>query len=63
VSEGSQFSIATHSPIVLAYPDATIYSCSTDGIEEIAYEDAEVVRLTRSFSEDRHRFLRALFSD
>ncbi len=58
--EGSQFVIATHSPIVLAYPEATILSCSETGIETVAFEEAEPVRLTRSFLEGRERFLQAL---
>jgi len=63
VLEGSQFIIATHSPIVLAYPDATIYACRSDGIEQIAYDEAELVQLTRSFLEAPQRYLRQLFSD
>jgi predicted ATPase len=63
VSEGSQFMIATHSPIVLAYPDATIYSCGEHGLEEIPYEDTEPVRLTTSFLQSRERFLQQLFAD
>jgi predicted ATPase len=63
VSEGSQFVIATHSPIVLAYPEAKILSCSEAGIETVAYEEAEPVRLTRSFLEGRERFLQALLED
>ena len=59
----SQFIIATHSPIILAYPNATIYSCQAAGVERIAYEDAEPVRLTQSFLEARERFLHELFSD
>jgi predicted ATPase len=59
----SQFIIATHSPIILAYPGARIYSCQADGVEEVAYEDAEPVRLTQDFLEGRKRFLRELFSD
>ena len=59
----SQFIIATHSPIILAYPNARIYSCDTGGLEQIAYEDAEPVRLTQSFLDGRDRFLRELFSD
>ena len=63
VLERSQFIIATHSPIVLAYPQATIYSCGEQGLEEVPYEDAEPVRLTRSFLEARERFLDRLLSD
>ena len=59
----SQFIIATHSPIILAYPDATIYACRSNGIEQIAYDDAELVQLTRSFLEAPPRYLRQLFSD
>jgi len=62
VTQNSQFVIATHSPIILAYPDATIYLCGEDGLEEIAYEDADPVRLTRSFLDARERFLYELFS-
>jgi predicted ATPase len=61
--EGSQFIIATHSPIVLAYPDATIYACSDSGLEVTSYEDAEPVRLTQTFLGARERFLQQLFAD
>ena len=57
VNEGSQFVIATHSPIVLAYPDAAIYACTEDGLEQVEYEDCEPVRLTRAFLGDPGRFL------
>jgi predicted ATPase len=59
----SQFIIATHSPIILAYPGARIYGCHAGGVEELAYEDAEPVRLTQSFLDRRERFLHELFSD
>ncbi len=63
VSQGSQFIIATHSPIILAYPDAATYACTEDGLERVGYEDAGPVRLTRSFLNSRERFLQQLFSD
>jgi predicted ATPase len=63
VLEGSQFIIATHSPIVLAYPDATIYSCQDDGLEAVSYDDADPVRLTQSFLGAREHFLGQLFAD
>jgi predicted ATPase len=63
VLEGSQFIIATHSPIILAYPEATIYACGSDGISQIDYDDAELVELTRDFLEAPERYLRRLFSD
>ena len=63
VSDGSQFIIATHSPIILAYPDALIYACTASGVEEVDYEDAEPVRMTRAFLDSRQRFLQHLLSD
>jgi predicted ATPase len=60
VTEGSQFVIATHSPLVLAYPGALILSCGEEGLQPIAYEDAEPVRLTESFLQARERFLKEL---
>jgi predicted ATPase len=63
VREGSQFILATHSPILLAYPDATIYSCSERGIEEVSYEDTPPVRLTKSFLDARERFLAELLAE
>jgi predicted ATPase len=60
---GSQFVIATHSPIVLAYPGATILHCGPTGLETIDYEEAEPVRLTQSFLQARERFLQELLAD
>jgi len=60
---GSQLVIATHSPIVLAYPDATIYECGPGGVEAVAYEQAEPVRLTRAFLADPGRFVEALTAE
>lgn len=60
IEDGSQLIVATHSPLILGYPAALIYECDDHGFQEIAYEDAEPVRLTRSFLEARERFLRDL---
>ena len=56
----SQFLIATHSPIIMAYPEALIYELGPEGIREIPYEKTDHYQTTRSFLEDRHRFLRHL---
>ena len=63
VAEGSQFVVATHSPILLGYPGARIYALSEDGIAPTAYEETEQYELTRSFLDDRERFLHHLFAD
>ena len=62
-ADGSQFLVATHSPILLGYPGARIYVLSEAGIAEAAYEETEQYELTRSFLDDRERFLHYLFSD
>ena len=49
VLRGGQFIIATHSPIILAYPDAAILHFSDVGIRPIAYHDTEHYKVTRAF--------------
>lgn len=61
ILDGSQFVIATHSPILMAYPDARIYQLASDGIAPIAYEDTEHFQVTRDFLADPSRMLRVLF--
>jgi len=53
----AQFIIATHSPLLLACPDAVIYSFDGEAIGPIPYEQTEHYRLYKSFLEDRHPFL------
>lgn len=61
--DGSQFIIATHSPILMAYPNAWIYTCSPDGVARIDYQDTEHFRVTRDFLANPERMLRVLFGD
>lgn len=63
VAEGSQFVISTHSPVLLGYPQATIYALSDTGIARTPYEETDNYELTRSFLKDRDQFLRHLFED
>ena len=60
VAEGAQFIIATHSPILLAFPGARIYSFDDPPIAEVAWEETEHVRLTRDFLASPERYLRNL---
>lgn len=60
VLDDSQFIIATHSPILMAYPDSLIYQCGKDGISPIAYEDTEHFQVTRDFLANPERMLREL---
>jgi predicted ATPase len=61
VLEDSQFLIATHSPILMSYPDAYIYLCGENGISRIPYEETEHFRVTRDFLANPERMLRTLF--
>jgi predicted ATPase len=56
---GAQFVIATHSPVLLACPDARIYELDAGGITPCAYDDLEAVRMTRGFLDAPDRYLRA----
>ncbi len=60
VQEGCQFIIATHSPILLAYPNAKILSFDATGITEVAYEDTEHYAITRDFLNHYPRRLQQL---
>lgn len=63
VGQRCQFVIATHSPILMAYPNAIIYECGEHGIREIAYEDTEHYRVTRDFLANPSRMLRVLMDE
>jgi predicted ATPase len=62
VLAGSQFVIATHSPILMAYPDAQILHCGPLGIRPLRYEDTEHFRITRDFLLHRERVLDILMA-
>ncbi|MCD6554178.1 MAG: AAA family ATPase [Anaerolineae bacterium] len=53
----AQFIMATHSPILLAYPGAQIFSFDSSRIEEVNYEDTTHYRLYKQFFTDRSAFL------
>ncbi|GAA2861698.1 hypothetical protein GCM10010472_18760 [Pseudonocardia halophobica] len=60
-TQGSQFLIATHSPILLALPGARILEIGDDGdLRPVPYDDALPVRTTRDFLADPARTLRHL---
>jgi predicted ATPase len=60
---GAQFIIATHSPILLACPDARIVELDDNGITPRAYDDLDAVRLTRGFLDAPERYLHAALGD
>ncbi|PJJ84628.1 AAA family ATPase [Mucilaginibacter auburnensis] len=58
----AQFIIATHSPMLICYPGATIYQFGDNGIHETTYEDTEHFYLTKGFLNNPEAYLRHLTS-
>jgi predicted ATPase len=56
-AERAQFIIATHSPILLACPEATIYSFDTTPIKKMNYEETDYYRVYKEFLNNRSDFL------
>jgi predicted ATPase len=63
VQENSQFIIATHSPIIMAYPNAHIYVLEEQGIERVAYEDTEHFKITKTWVNEYQKMLDTLMED
>ena len=61
VSLGSQFIISTHSPILMAYPDADILQLSSDGIKHVKYTETEHYIVTKEFLNHTDKMLNLLF--
>ena len=63
VKKDSQFIIATHSPILMAFPDAQIYQLSESGIETVEYKQTEHYLLTKRFLDNPDQMLRYLLQE
>ncbi len=63
VKLGGQFIVATHSPILLAYPGAAILSFDGRRIHPVDYESLDHVRITRDFLADPARYLKRLLGE
>lgn len=62
-SGDTQFIIATHSPILLGYPNATIYSFDHEEVNKIEYEDTDHFQITSYFLQNRDKMLKEIFED
>jgi predicted ATPase len=58
----AQFLIASHSPILLAYPGATLLGLDGGPIREVRYDETEHYNLTKEFLASPERFLKHLFA-
>ena len=63
IQEDSQFVIATHSPILMAYPDAQIFVLSPDGIKKVRYTETDHFRVTKDFLNNHEKMLKILMTD
>jgi predicted ATPase len=63
VADGCQFVIATHSPLLMAYPNASIYEFTCDGLAEVEWADVDTVRITSDFLAHPTEFLDELLTD
>ena len=63
VSGRSQFIIATHSPVIMAYPGATLLHLTNSGIVERAFQTTDHFRILREFYADPTGFMDAVFCD
>ncbi|MNJ00318.1 hypothetical protein D3C73_1596200 [compost metagenome] len=63
IQADSQFIIATHSPILMSYPGASIRLLEEEGIREVQLEDTEHYAVTKAFMNDREGMLRDLLGD
>lgn len=62
IKQDSQFIIATHSPIIMAYPDSYIYEINK-GFKKVRYEDTEHYQVMRSFMNNPQKMLKILMED
>lgn len=61
VTRGSQFLIATHSPMLLAYPDARVLQLDESGMHPVNYEDTDHFVLTKTFLSNPRQYFHRLF--
>ncbi len=59
----AQFIIATHSPILLSYPGAVLYSLDGEAIRQVDYRETDQFLLTKDFLNDPERFYKHLFAE
>ncbi|MDR6569098.1 AAA family ATPase [Chitinophaga ginsengisegetis] len=63
IGQQSQFIIATHSPIVMAYPDSIIYQLTENGIKKTSYTETENYKVSHRFINDYKNMVKILLED
>lgn len=62
VDKNSQFIIATHSPILMAFPGAEVFELSEEGIRSVSYKETEHYNITRHFLESPEKMINELYN-
>lgn len=63
IKKNSQFIIATHSPILMTFPNAQIFEFSQEGITNVNYQDTEHFQITKRFLENPEKILHYLLNE
>lgn len=63
VQQNSQFIIATHSPILMAYPDSQIFNLTSEGIELQTLEETDHYQIMKQFLNNKDKMLQQLFEE
>ena len=63
VKKNSQFIIATHSPILMTFPNAEILEFSQDGIKKVKYQETEHFNITKHFLDNPEKMLHYLLNE
>ena len=63
IGAGAQFIIATHSPIILAYPDSIIYELTANGINKTSYTETENFKIFHGFMTGHEAMIRILLDE
>ncbi len=61
IDDGCQLIIATHSPLIMAYPNAHILNISDDGVHHVTYDQVENVQMMKDFLNHPDRYFKHLF--
>ena len=63
VMRNSQFIISTHSPILMAFPDADVLQITESGVERVPFRETEHYQVTKMFLDDPERMLHYLLAE
>jgi len=63
IKQNCQFIIATHSPIILSFPNSEIYEISKESVSKTSYEETETYKTTKEFLNNHKKYLHHLLND